>query len=109
MDAADATVTSVIGVGVGIGGDSRKKDKGSAESFVKAETELLDGCVVKMIWSCSKLDRGLLRLIWEECDPDKRGSLDREAFARGMWRIDEELRKASKKPKDARQLPSYLR
>ncbi|KDQ17910.1 hypothetical protein BOTBODRAFT_104822 [Botryobasidium botryosum FD-172 SS1] len=64
-----------------------------------------------MIWSCSKLDRGLLRAIWyeEECDLEKRGSLDREAFARGMWRIDEELRRAAKRPKDPRQLPSYLR
>ena len=29
-----------------------------------------------------------------ECDPDGTGSLDREAFARGMVRIDEELRRA---------------
>ena len=29
-----------------------------------------------------------------ECDPDGTGSLDRDAFARGMVRIDEELRKA---------------
>jgi hypothetical protein len=29
-----------------------------------------------------------------ECDPDGTGSLDRDAFARGMARIDEELRRA---------------
>jgi len=29
-----------------------------------------------------------------ECDPDGTGSLDRDTFARGMVRIDEELRKA---------------
>jgi hypothetical protein len=29
-----------------------------------------------------------------ECDPDDTGSLDREAFVRGMGRIDEELRRA---------------
>ena len=29
-----------------------------------------------------------------ECDPDGTGSLDREAFVRGMARIDEELRRA---------------
>jgi hypothetical protein len=30
----------------------------------------------------------------DECDPDGAGSLDREAFVRGMARIDEELRRA---------------
>ena len=30
----------------------------------------------------------------KECDTAGRGSLDREAFVKGMWRIDEELRKA---------------
>ena len=29
-----------------------------------------------------------------ECDPDGTGSLDRDAFARGMARIDEDLRRA---------------
>ena len=29
-----------------------------------------------------------------ECDPDCTGSLDRDAFARGMVQLDEELRKA---------------
>jgi hypothetical protein len=29
-----------------------------------------------------------------ECDPDGTGSLDRDAFVRGMSRIDEELRRA---------------
>jgi hypothetical protein len=29
-----------------------------------------------------------------ECDPDGTGSLDRDAFARGMAQIDEELRRA---------------
>lgn len=26
-----------------------------------------------------------------ECDPSGTGSIDREAFVQGMWRIDEEL------------------
>jgi hypothetical protein len=29
----------------------------------------------------------------KECDTTGRGNLDREAFVKGMWRIDEELRK----------------
>jgi hypothetical protein len=29
-----------------------------------------------------------------ECDPDGTGSLDRDAFVRGMLRIDDELRRA---------------
>lgn len=29
-----------------------------------------------------------------ECDPTSIGSLDRDGFIKGMWRIDEELRKA---------------
>ena len=30
----------------------------------------------------------------DECDPEGLGSLDRDAFAQGMTRIDEELRRA---------------
>lgn len=29
-----------------------------------------------------------------ECDPARTGTLDREGFVRGMWRVDEELRRA---------------
>lgn len=29
-----------------------------------------------------------------ECDPTSTGSLNRDGFVKGMWRIDEELRKA---------------
>ncbi|KIJ35711.1 hypothetical protein M422DRAFT_87191, partial [Sphaerobolus stellatus SS14] len=46
------------------------------------------------IWKASKLPKARLRDIWNECDPDGVGSLDREGFARGMWRIDEALRAA---------------
>lgn len=54
----------------------------------------LKGYVVKAIWSLSKLPREKLQEIWKECDTDHSGALDREQFARGMWRIDEELRRA---------------
>ncbi|KAL0946535.1 hypothetical protein HGRIS_012743 [Hohenbuehelia grisea] len=61
----------------------------------KAEgDERLDGYVVRLIWQQSRLDRHKLRDIWLECDPTNTGSLSREAFIKGMWRIDEELRRA---------------
>ncbi|KAG2349468.1 hypothetical protein BDR05DRAFT_979666 [Suillus weaverae] len=56
--------------------------------------EKLGGRIVRLIWSASKLDRGKLRDIWNDCDPSSTGLLDREAFIKGMWRIDEELRRA---------------
>jgi len=49
---------------------------------------------VRRIWTLSKLDRAVLKSIWAECDPEGMGTLDRESFVKGMWRIDEELRRA---------------
>ncbi|KAI9511108.1 hypothetical protein F5148DRAFT_975722 [Russula earlei] len=56
----------------------------------------LDGRVVREIWLKSRLEPQRLRDIWcvNECDRDNTGSLDPDAFARGMARIDEELRRA---------------
>lgn len=73
--------------------------------------EIMDAFSVKLIWGTSKLEKGKLKAIWSvisdgfiplsthislrsECDATKRGSLDRDAFVKGMWRIDEELRRA---------------
>ena len=73
----------------------------------------MSGAMVKSIWLCAKLPKGTLRQIWQDflylscgicsngtiragCDPDKAGSLDRDAFVRGMWAIDSELAKAAK-------------
>ncbi|KAH9945780.1 uncharacterized protein BXZ73DRAFT_86051 [Epithele typhae] len=56
--------------------------------------ERLDGAIVKAVWKLSRLDNATLRMIWIECDPMAIGSLDRDGFVKGMWRIDEELRKA---------------
>ncbi|TFL04118.1 hypothetical protein BDV98DRAFT_525949 [Pterulicium gracile] len=55
----------------------------------------LPGWVVKLIWDKSKLGKNVLSDIWSECDPLRKGSLDCASFVRGMWRIDEELRKAA--------------
>lgn len=69
----------------------------------------LSGPIVKSVWKCSKLPNSFLREIWcdlqllsfeltlmslyrNECDPNHTGSLNKDAFALGMWRIDEALR-----------------
>ncbi|KAK7467430.1 hypothetical protein VKT23_004484 [Stygiomarasmius scandens] len=58
-------------------------------------TERLEGYIVRMIWSRSKLPKEKLGAVWDECDPTTKGSLDREGFCKGMWRIDEELRRSA--------------
>ncbi|KAJ7632940.1 hypothetical protein FB45DRAFT_1057947 [Roridomyces roridus] len=58
------------------------------------EVQGLPGSVICILWSRSRLPRATLSAIWTECDPSRTGVLDREAFTRGMWRIDEELRRA---------------
>ncbi|KAJ7256526.1 hypothetical protein B0H12DRAFT_1232850 [Mycena haematopus] len=58
------------------------------------DVETLPGPVIRVLWSRSRLPLPVLSAIWTECDPGRTGALDREAFARGMWRIDEELRRA---------------
>lgn len=89
-----------------------------------SQAATLPGQSVRRIWTLSKLDKKILREIWWviggswsirlyplnmtvytriECDASKTGSLDREAFVQGMWRIDEELSKkaSSRKGKAA--------
>lgn len=74
--------------------------------------ERLEGRIVKVLWKRSGLAKERLKEIWyvsvlavclsytylvicrSECDVTYQGSLDREGFVRGMWRIDEELRRA---------------
>ncbi|KAJ7438470.1 hypothetical protein FB451DRAFT_1570235 [Mycena latifolia] len=72
-------------------GPASPDDEGGAG----AEGERLPGPVVCVLWSRSRLPRAVLSAIWSECDPARSGALDRDAFARGMWRIDEELRRAA--------------
>ncbi|KAI6036468.1 hypothetical protein BKA83DRAFT_26065 [Pisolithus microcarpus] len=76
--------------------DSREPDlptdSDSNCALLSAE-EKLNGRIVKYIWKASRLDRRKLWDIWNDCDPHKTGSLDRNAFVQGMWRIDEELRR----------------
>ncbi|TFK76271.1 hypothetical protein BDN72DRAFT_891353 [Pluteus cervinus] len=56
--------------------------------------ERLEGKYVKQIWSKSGLTKAQLKEIWAECDTNNQGCLDRNAFVRGMWRIDEDLRRS---------------
>ncbi|KZV85540.1 hypothetical protein EXIGLDRAFT_726049 [Exidia glandulosa HHB12029] len=68
------------------------------DDSIKAEAaaeERLRGSVVKVIWSWSKLSREKLKQIWDEVNSDHHDGLTREQFARGTWRIDEELGKAA--------------
>jgi hypothetical protein len=85
------------------------KSKSSAEfSASGKDDQRIDGLMVKTIWSCSKLERDVLRTIWNECDNEKLGSLDRDSFAVGMWRIDEELKKNAAKLNDTRRRRNIL-
>ncbi|KAH8827317.1 hypothetical protein DL96DRAFT_1816316 [Flagelloscypha sp. PMI_526] len=71
-------------------------DSGGFEEVVDEQVgpeERLSGRIIKQIWLRSRLDRAKLREIWLECDSKDEGSLDRDRFIQGMWRIDEELRK----------------
>jgi len=68
------------------------------------DPDRLSGAVVKRIWDMSKLEKGKLRDIWNQCDPERSGSLNCESFVLGMWRIDEELRRAQTQNGKARGL-----
>ncbi|KAF8623526.1 hypothetical protein AX15_006302 [Amanita polypyramis BW_CC] len=56
--------------------------------------DVLEGRIVRCIWTRSGLDGEKLRGIWDECDISRKGALNRGSFVRGMWRIDEELGRA---------------
>ncbi|KAF8350620.1 hypothetical protein F5887DRAFT_1126325 [Amanita rubescens] len=73
-------------------------DSGEPVDHVVDNNETLDGRIIRCIWIRSGLDRKKLRDIWIECDPLKAGALNRESFVRGMWRIDEELRRSHTDP-----------
>ncbi|KAG6877578.1 hypothetical protein C0992_009661 [Termitomyces sp. T32_za158] len=65
-----------------------------ADDDAVGPSDKLEGRFVKPIWRRSRLGRKTLAEIWNECDPLRTGSLTRDQFAKGMWRIDEELRRA---------------
>ncbi|KJA27124.1 hypothetical protein HYPSUDRAFT_63384 [Hypholoma sublateritium FD-334 SS-4] len=67
---------------------------GDAVSEVVGPSEKLEGPIVRLIWRRSGLDKEMLAEIWNECDLTGQGALGVDAFVKGMWRIDEELRRA---------------
>lgn len=83
----------------------KAKDEGEDKVNIVGPEERVDAHSVKLIWCTSKLEKGKLKAIWNECDPTGRGSLDRDAFVKGMWRIDEELRRAQVTQKTTRIRP----
>ncbi|KDR81707.1 hypothetical protein GALMADRAFT_221573 [Galerina marginata CBS 339.88] len=64
-----------------------------ADETVRSD-EKLEGSIVKLIWKRSGLESAQLADIWNECDVTGKGALSFDAFVKGMWRIDEELRRA---------------
>jgi len=71
------------------------EDQKDIQPGVAIDSELLklDREVVKIIWSRSRLKADKLKSIWLECASVDEDALDQDSFARGMWRIDEELRR----------------
>ncbi|KAF8201753.1 hypothetical protein BJ912DRAFT_1117126 [Pholiota molesta] len=71
----------------------KDKDDANIDLIVGAD-ERLEGALVRLIWQRSGLDKERLAEIWSECDLTGQGALNLDAFVKGMWRIDEELRRA---------------
>ncbi|KAJ7709531.1 hypothetical protein B0H17DRAFT_1028256 [Mycena rosella] len=71
------------------------RDPGHPSPPQDDDGDTLPGAVIRVLWARSRLPLPVLSSIWTECDPGRTGALDRDAFARGMWRIDEELRRAA--------------
>ncbi|KAF9535245.1 hypothetical protein CPB83DRAFT_841458 [Crepidotus variabilis] len=65
----------------------------SSDEEVLENDEALGGAIVRVIWKKSGLDSARLAEIWNECDTTSDGSLTIDTFVKGMWRIDEELRR----------------
>ncbi|KAJ3932817.1 MAG: hypothetical protein NXY57DRAFT_864617, partial [Lentinula lateritia] len=72
----------------------KDKDSGhGAGENDQSKFNRLPGPVVRIIWEKSRLSRDKLSAIWLECDLSHIGTLDRDTFVKGMWRIDAELRR----------------
>lgn len=71
-------------------GAGQRNGKGTAQDEGDVR---LNGLVVRRIWLRSRLEGAFLRAVWEACDGERRGSLGGDAFCKGMWAIDEKLRR----------------
>jgi len=65
----------------------------SATDVIVGPNEKLEGAIIRQIWKRSGLHNSRLAEIWKSCDLTCQGALTLEAFVKGMWRIDEELRR----------------
>ncbi|KAL9715244.1 hypothetical protein Ac2012v2_001905 [Leucoagaricus gongylophorus] len=91
VDLITATPEELVAHGQNIQGKEWDIELVVNESIGPDET--LQGQIVKAIWLRSRIEKSKLAEIWNECDPQGKGSLDADSFARGMWRIDEHLRR----------------
>ncbi|KAL5490188.1 hypothetical protein ACEPAI_5021 [Sanghuangporus weigelae] len=73
----------------------------------EADSSRLEGPIIRAIWSRSKLSPEKLRDIWNECAHPNQNFLDKDAFAKGMWRIDEELRRVQSMRSSAKTITSH--
>ncbi|KAF8911021.1 hypothetical protein CPB84DRAFT_1763143 [Gymnopilus junonius] len=71
-----------------------REDKDSNMEEAIGSNDKLEGAIIKLIWKRSGLENAQLAEIWNECDLTGQGALSMEGFVKGMWRIDEELRRA---------------
>ncbi|KAI8074553.1 hypothetical protein BC940DRAFT_363520 [Gongronella butleri] len=60
---------------------------------------VVDGATVSLIWTRSKLPNHTLASIWQQCDQQGTGLLDRQRFIDGMVEIDSQLLKYHKSSK----------
>ncbi|KAI8098976.1 uncharacterized protein BX664DRAFT_320078 [Halteromyces radiatus] len=73
-----------------VGGSRRRYD----ELFDLIQDDgYVDGMTTRTIWSKSRLSNDILAEIWQHCDQQKSGLLDRQRFIDGMTRIDAYLMK----------------
>ncbi|KAK7039039.1 hypothetical protein VNI00_010431 [Paramarasmius palmivorus] len=96
VGSGEGLLISLDGPGAGSGwrGDQHQHSEDEEVWKPIQVDDRLPGCVIKVLWGWSRLPKHKLKEIWAECDVGKEGSLDKNAFVVGMWRIDEELRKA---------------
>ncbi|KAL5511761.1 hypothetical protein ACEPAH_4979 [Sanghuangporus vaninii] len=71
------------------------------------DSNRLEGPIIRVIWSRSKLSPEKLRDIWNDCALPNQNFLDKDAFAKGMWRIDEELRRVQSMRSSTKTITSY--
>ncbi|CAO3598997.1 unnamed protein product [Absidia cylindrospora] len=78
--------------------NSNKKESGAHTKYdglfdTIQDDGYVDGLTTQVIWSKSRLPYDILAGIWQQCDQQKSGLLDRQRFTHGMQLIDTHLAK----------------